>query len=256
MNKVFSVIAVACFLLSSCSPSYIQVLSVKQAPDSETEVKDFNGTLVYEDSNCNIEYNMWSKGGRLDFVFRNITDNDLFLVMGKSFLIKNGHAYDYNAEQLLSYNESNESNVGIHTSVVIDDGTETVDVVVPVNGVICIPARSYKIIKGFPIYSGHIKLCEDNKNNYPRKESAHTYYTQENSPLVFENRICYSTDETLTDLKKVNTTFYISEFVNYRFEQNVAFDYYKYNECGKKVYSYDANIIVGGGANQFYYIYQ
>ena len=256
MKKVFAFIAFVGFMLSSCSPRYIQVLSVKQAPDSETEIKDYNGALVYEDSNCMIEYHMWSKGGRLDFVFRNITDDDLYLVMGKSFLIKNGHAYDYNAEQLLSYNESNTSNVGIHTSVSIDDDTESVDVTVPVNGIICIPARSYKIIKGFPIYSSYIKLCEDDKNNYPRRESVHTYYTQENSPLVFENRICYSTNEALSDLKKVNTTFYISEFVNYRLEQNVAYDYYKYNECGKKVPSYNEHLIVGGGANQFYHIYQ
>ena len=256
MKNVFSLIAGVCFLLSSCSPRYIQVLSVKQAPDSETEIKDSNGALVYEDPNCMIEYHMWSKGGRLDFVFRNITDDDLYLVMGKSFLIKNGHAYDYNAEQLLSYNESNTSNVGIHTSVDIDDGTESVDVTVPVNGIICIPARSYKIIKGFPIYNSRIKLCEDDKNNYPRKESVHTFFTQENSPMVFENRICYSINESLTDVKKVKTTFYISEFVNYRFVENVAFDYYKYNECGKKVSTYNEHLIVGGGANQFYFIYQ
>ena len=63
-------------------------------------------------------------------------------------------------------------------------------------------------------------------------------------------------NEALSDLKKVNTTFYISEFVNYRFVQNLAFDYYQYNECGKKVASYKERLIVGGGANQFYHIYQ
>lgn len=257
MKKAFALIAIVIALFSSCTTLYIQVLSVKQAPNSESEVKDYNGTLVYEDSNCKIEYHMWSKGGNLDFVFRNITDDDLYLVMGKSFLIKNGHAYDYNAEQLLAYNESNTSNIGIHSSVVINDGSKTnIDAIIPVNGIICIPAQSYKIIKGFPIYNSRIKLCDDDKNNYPRNESVHTYYTQEDTPLVFENRICYSTNESLSDLKKVNTTFYISEFVNYKFVQNVAYDYYRYDDCGKKIATYQENLIVGGGANQFYYIYQ
>jgi len=257
MKKVFSLIAGVCFLLSSCSPRYIQVLSVSQAPDSETEVKDNTISLVYEDSNCKIIYNMWSRRGDLSFIFQNITDHDIYLLMDKSFVIKNGHAYDYNAEQLLSSNESNTPTIGIHTTAVINDGSETkVDVTVPINAVICVPARSYKIIKSYPIFGDLIKICDDDKNNYPYRMSDHKYYTKETSPMVFENRICYSTSESLSDLNRVNSTFYISEFVNYRYKQGIAFDYYKYNECGKKVSTYEEVLIVGGGANQFYIIYQ
>ena len=256
MKKVFSFIVVACFILTSCAPSYIQVLSVTQAPDSESAVKDDNGKLVYEDSNCKIIYDLWSKGGDLSFVFENTSDNDLYLVTGKSFFIKNGHAYDYNGA-FMSSSIDDGSSMGIHTSYEIEDGSDPKnDKIVPNGGIICIPARSYKIINSFPIFEKRIKLCEDDKNNYPKKESVHTYYTQEDSPLVFENRISYSTSESLSDLNKVNTTFYISEFVNYRYAEEVAYDHYHYNKCGKRVSFYGESIIVGGGPNQFYVMYQ
>lgn len=277
MKKLIPLSTLA-FLLSSCASTYIQVCTVALSPESDSKVEDRNGILVYEDTNCRVIYNMWSAGGNVNFTFQNTSDDDLYVMMDKSFFIKNGLANDYYIESTTTHKTSQSSNKSLSATAVAKgrwsngiystpgtlgygasagiSSTVGFEETVTASKVICVPAKSSKIISGFSIYDGRIKLCGDNNNNYPRKESKHTYYTLEDSPIVFENRICYSTDENLSNKVKVNTSFYLSEFVNYNFKQNVAFDYNGYDECGNKTVTYDKHLIVGGGANQFYNFYE
>lgn len=79
-------------ILSSCvSNSYYQVYKV--SPIGKTMKSD--SSLVYEDNNCKISYNLWKDGGDMSFYFHNKTEDNIYLDLGESFFVLNGISYDY-----------------------------------------------------------------------------------------------------------------------------------------------------------------
>ena len=78
-----------CFSLTSCNNVFYQVYDV----DSSLNQND--NSLVFENEDCKVMYNLWSEDGSLSFVFMNKTDKDIFINMGQTFNIKNGAANDY-----------------------------------------------------------------------------------------------------------------------------------------------------------------
>lgn len=91
-NKGSAIGLILILSLSSCVPlKFYQVYKV--FPDSDIELK--SNFLVYEDGNCKVSYNLWSKNGNIGFNYYNKTDNDIYLNLDKSFFIINGLSYQY-----------------------------------------------------------------------------------------------------------------------------------------------------------------
>ena len=80
----------ACMGLSSCKQLYYQVYDVKS-----DELKQEDNSLVYENGDMKVMYNLWGKDGSVGFILQNKTDKDLFIDMDKTFFILNGEANDY-----------------------------------------------------------------------------------------------------------------------------------------------------------------
>jgi len=58
-------------------PYYIQVY--KATPTKELTTNEYS--LIYEDNNCKVSYNLWAEGGNIGFSFYNKTDQNIFLNM-------------------------------------------------------------------------------------------------------------------------------------------------------------------------------
>ena len=83
-------VGLVCLGMISCKTNYYQVYDVK----SNTLTQKDN-SLVYENADVRVLYNLWSANGAIGFVFENKTDQDIFIDMGQTFFIKNGAANDY-----------------------------------------------------------------------------------------------------------------------------------------------------------------
>ena len=93
MNHFIKILSVTSLLLFiSCSqPMYFQVYNVKTPKNIFTE----NNTLVFEDSNCKIIYDLWANGGNFSFKVFNKTEDNIYIHMDESFFTRNGMANNY-----------------------------------------------------------------------------------------------------------------------------------------------------------------
>ena len=83
-------VVVACMGLTSCKQLYYQVYDVKS-----DALKQEDNSLVYENNDLKVMYNLWGENGSVGFILQNKTDKDLFVDMDKTFFIFNGQANDY-----------------------------------------------------------------------------------------------------------------------------------------------------------------
>lgn len=85
---------VALLLMTSCSPTYYGFMQVGKLSSDNVEINDA-GRFTHTRPELTIAYNFWSYGGEVSFCITNTSDNDIYLLMDKSFFIQNGVAYDY-----------------------------------------------------------------------------------------------------------------------------------------------------------------
>ena len=90
MRTLALMAVLACMGLSSCKQLYYQVYDVKS-----DELKQEDNSLVYENGDIKVMYNLWGKDGSVGFILQNKTDKDLFIDMDKTFFILNGEANDF-----------------------------------------------------------------------------------------------------------------------------------------------------------------
>jgi hypothetical protein len=90
MGTLALMAVLACMGLSSCKQLYYQVYDVKS-----DALKQEDNSLVYENDDMKVMYNLWGKDGSVGFILQNKTDKDLFVDMDKTFFILNGEANDY-----------------------------------------------------------------------------------------------------------------------------------------------------------------
>ena len=93
MNKYIKILSLTLLLLlNSCSqPMYFQVYNVNTPKNIIIE----NNTLVFEDSNCKIIYDLWANGGNFSFKIFNKTGDNIYIHMDESFYTRNGMANNY-----------------------------------------------------------------------------------------------------------------------------------------------------------------
>ena len=265
------ILFVACItmLLSSCNKIYYQVYDTKNNGMIEKE-----SSLVYENEDCEISYNLWGEKGNFGFIFYNKTESDIFIILPQTFYIKNGVAYDYfkNREfgetKISTLAEESTTQMSLYGSVYSWGKWYDASITTSANknktrgtsltlsrkemAIVCIPAHSRKVIKEYTISNKIIKSCNE-KQDYPQKKSIAALYTKDDTPLLFKNRIAYTFSKDGNNLKYIENEFWISGVTNYSLKS--AVDKKEYKEC-----DYDKTKIIRifnmASPSKFYNSYQ
>lgn len=265
------VAVVAVFSMASCKSYYYQVYNV-----SSDNLKQQEGSLVYENEDCKVLYNLWSNNGKLRFAIVNKSDKDIFVNMGQSFYVVNGRAIDYYQERsytqqdfyLSSYTNTSATayakgsfswggdiymeNVGAvaesNTSKFAK--TSSKSVTVKEQEIICIPAKCYKTFGYYEVNPEWKKTCVK-ENDFPKTRYQVDAYTKTNTPISFKNRIAYGFTKSDVADKHIDNDFWISAITNY--SQKAATEKVKEKgECYGIKSSSKSRLFKIGGPDKFY----
>lgn len=252
MKSKYLVAIISCIALLSSCVTYNNFYQIYKTNTSDA-MSSNNEFITYEDENCIISYDLWDRGGNIGFNFYNKSNENLYLIMDESFFILNGIAHDYYKGR--SYSNSLSSgiltNQGLtaskslagqnsfnftqtnRVSAEISQGISTakgVSITTEEQKLICIPSKASKIIKEYSISETRIKNCDLLK--YPTKKQVKTiFFSKEDSPIVFSNRLTYRKG-TNDKLIKIENEFYVSEITNYPESEVFTSDYEKF--CGEE----------------------
>lgn len=239
MKRVLFRLLVGSFVFSqlvSCSSRFYQIATVSS---NDLALKDDCYVSKYDD--FTVTYDFWSESGRFSFVVTNNSDDDIMLDFGRSYFVNNGYAYDYyqgrtfvserrnvasynstsvrqtvsSGASLVSYDSgsySSSSSVGVamgNNVTLVDDSGYSVEY--KEAKVVCIPAHSSKIFRGFAIMPDPYREC-----GLPRfpvgKEVSVKEFSEYDTPCFFENRLVFVVDG---ESVPVNHTFFVSRVQNY-----------------------------------------
>lgn len=230
--RMLTVLALAASLgLTSCKQLYYQVYDVKA--DAMTQQ---DNSLVYENGDMKVMYNLWGEKGSVGFILQNKTDRDLFVDMDKTFFILNGEANDYfkNREFTSTTVDAASMGYGVSQSYWATTGFWPTQYYVPttVSGlaklmkghtsgittkekqIVCIPAHAYKVISEYKVSPRFVKTCESSKD-FPHHTATVASYSEGNSPVKFKNHIAYSFDSDCRNLQHIDNSFYVCGVTNY-----------------------------------------
>ena len=227
-----------CFILFalcmvSCAP-YIQVATL----NSDTVQLSDKGEFYYENEVARIDYYFNVKeNGLFSFSIKNLTAEDIYVDMAKSYFINNGIAADYYGRSTTvtvgtsssdSYSFSENVSSTYTTSKSVSE-TKTAA------SYVGIPGESARVFTGFMISDTH--YTEKGFEEYPYQGYPEVReFNKDESPLVIINRITLIVDgEDIVIENKMYATKYVNAL------DNVYAGYRPYSE----------NL----GNNQFYIIY-
>lgn len=260
------------FGMVSCKVNYYQVYEVKS---SDLLQKD--NSMVFENDDCKIYYNLWSHNGSMAFIFENKTDKDLFLDMRQTFFIKNGAANDYFKNRSVETSTYDALNLGYSVSNTyvgangywpsqyvfpfLATGKKLTNVQKGISSAVttkepeyvCIPAKSYKVIDYYNINPSFELTC-DKKKDFPKTSVTLYTYNIGNTPLKFKNRIAYSFQKDDASLKHIENSFWLSEIKNY--SEKEAIEKRKVKEGCGKYDIYTRSFFKIGSPNSFYVRYE
>lgn len=258
--------AVVSMGLSSCNKLYYQVYDV----NSENMVQKDN-SLVYENNDLKLMYNLWGENGSVGFIIQNKTNNDLFIDLTQTFFILNGKANDYfknreytntsiieaslSTAYLLDWNTglwANRYYVPLPVSTKAVKGIST-GITTKEKAIICIPANSWKVIDEYKVVPSIKQTC-DKKTDYPKHKAVVSTYNKDNSPLTFRNRISYAFDKECKNLKQIENEFYVSDITNYSKKEIIQT--VKEKENCYDIYETPREYFKIGGPNKFYVTYK
>ena len=256
-------------LFSSCSQIFYQVYEVKS-----NALKQSDNSLVYENEDLKVMYNLWSAGGSMNFIVQNKTNRDLFLDMGQSFFIFNGEASDYfqNREYTSTVSTAISASYGVSLfsatagywpNAYLVPSTQSLmakamkgsskAVTTKEKEIICVPANSFKTISGKAISQRYLLTC-NKEVDYPSQSAVSATYNESSSPTKFRNRISYSFDEKGSDLRQIENDFYLSSITNY--SKKAATEKVKEKVGCSNSYSKKTYYFKIGGPNKFYKPYK
>jgi hypothetical protein len=243
------------------------------------DLTEKENSMMYENEDCRIRYNLWTKGGSMSFFFENKTEKDIFIDMSQTFFIKNDYAsdyymnrtfdsrsydaisigYNYAASKALSVSGSWWPSrysatiaTGIGAKVGATSGFST-GVSIKEPEYICIPAKSYKYVEGYKINTDYIKSCDRRIAN-PKETSTLGTYSKKETPLRFKNRIAYSFEEGNKSLKFIDNSFWLQSVKNY--SKKAAIEKIKDETRCKGELVPTISVFKIGGPSQFYVPYQ
>ncbi len=282
--------AVLCLLFSSCTPNiYYQLYQTKPISDIKTETnrmvfEDENCQILYnfwreegeigfvfvnktsENIYLHLDECFFIKNGMAYDYFKNrvYTNSKSYIASSQLHNIYAATAVKSNAIASANYYQVGTNGTGsasasqtTYKNGYVYGNSRTVtnsasnSVSTSEKPVICIPAKSSKIISEYNIKSSLYRSCD--LRRYPRKKDSNSIsFTQENSPLTFGNRIAYSVGDN-ERLIRVNNEFYVSKISNYSLDEITERE--TETECGKETAGKFVYIFKESGPDQFYISY-
>lgn len=121
MKKFFmktALVAVLGLSMVSCKSTFYQVYDV----DYDSNMKMQDNSLVYENEDCKVLYNLWSEGGFVKFAIINKTDKDIFVNLTQTFFTLNGLANEYYQGRTYStatYNQVTTTSASVNSMVMV-----------------------------------------------------------------------------------------------------------------------------------------
>lgn len=225
--------------LSSCSSYFYQVYTV----DSNLQHKE--NSLVFENEDCKVLYNLWSSNGEVKFAIVNKTDKDIFINMGQTFFTVNGQAREYFQDRTYTTQRYSETNFGYGSANgrvngnafwgngIYMENTEAIfsarnskytnatlsGVTEKEKEIVCIPAKSFKVFNYYKVNPSWIKVCDRTKD-FPTGKYIVGSYSKSDTPMIFNNRIAYGFSKSEVAEKYIDNEFWISGVCN--FSRNAA----------------------------------
>lgn len=232
-TKQFLLLLIITIVFTSCNTKTYFYQVYKAVPTQKIVEK--NNSLVYEDENCKVSYNLWDENGNIGFEFYNKTDKNIYLNLDECFFILNGVSNSYYQNRVFTNSKSSGTIVSKSTSlsnsitgINIFDYVQTnkislgkslgftsstgSSVAYNEEKIVCIPSFTRKTINEFSINDILFRDCDLYK--YPSKrQNATKTFSKEDSPLIFSNRIAYTVGKT-DKLIKFENEFYVAEISN------------------------------------------
>lgn len=212
MKKLMTIFVA--ILLTSCgSSNYYQILKTDYG---NGKLQD--ESIVFEDKNCVVSYNLWDTGGNVGFNIYNKTESDLTINLKKTFFVLNGVAYEYFKNRTFSSSQNVGSTVATYNYPYYSNVASVSDISTSSSGVtyieqpeLTIPPKTSINIKEFLVtnttyYSSSLKP-------YPTgKDIGSIKFDELHSPYVFYNLISYTVNK---DSLRIENKFYVNEISNY-----------------------------------------
>lgn len=202
-------------VLSSCSSStYYQLVNTKPVG----ELKKTDNAVVFEDDNCKISYDLWTKGGSTLVAFENKTNEDIYLDLAATFYFMNNRAYDLYNGATTSNSTTTSHGGSVYWGYGITTGknvTSNSTIVTQQHQIVTIPAKMYKVIGETDVTILGELYRDCNLFLAPsRKNVTSTSFSQNDSPYTFGLRLTYYVGQNKTPIK-VKNEFYVNKFTNY-----------------------------------------
>ena len=89
-------------MLTSCATAFQQIASISSP---QMRLSD-DGHFAYSEDDIVVDYNFWAQNGQVSFVITNNLDSDVYVDLGRSFLVVNGMTFDYYQNRTYSTNSS------------------------------------------------------------------------------------------------------------------------------------------------------
>lgn len=273
--KTAIVVAIG-FCMQSCKGTYYQVYDCGYDDD----IKMQDNSLVYENEDCKILYNLWSEDGNVKFAMYNKTDKDIFVNMSQTFFTRNGLANEYykgrtyTEQSFLQTTNQNASanlfasgigfwgkNIYMENGSAYGNGSLTKvirssssSVSVKEKEIVCIPARSFKIFNTYSVNPTWQQTC-DNQKDFPKTTYQVGTYSKDNTPITFKNRIAYGFTKNDVADKHIDNMFWLTNITNY--SQKAATEKVKdESECYGLFSTKSQRVFKIGGPNKFYKMVQ
>ena len=219
-----ALVAVLGLSMVSCKSTFYQVYDV----DYDSNMKMQDNSLVYENEDCKVLYNLWSEGGFVKFAIINKTDKDIFVNLTQTFFTLNGLANEYYQGRTYStatYNQVTTTSASVNSiakgvgygsanaylsgsgfwgndtyswngnakstsSLTKFIKSTTQSVTVKEKEIECIPAKSFKVFGTYSVSPSWQRTC-DKEKDFPSKTYLLGSYSKDNTPYTFNNRIAY-----------------------------------------------------------------
>ena len=231
-NLMKVVVAMAAGLMAtSCASTYqyVQILETRQYENAPQLCQERDGALVFQNEDCEVTYNLWSKGGDMSFDVYNRTGKILYVDLAKSFLIENGVACDYDwpnkslagsgtnvvAGQFEADKEEpalrSKTSMMQQYKVPVQETTVVYNQYSREQKLVAVPPHSHKRVFSHRIASTPYLSCD--LPRYP-EETASVAFDSVTTPFSIANYVTYFLDGNTREEVVVNR-FYVSAIKNY-----------------------------------------
>lgn len=214
MRKSLLFLLIASLYLTSCNTlqTFYQVCEV-QSIQNDIKTTSPNG-YEFNDQNCTVTYNFWCNGGNPGFTFFNESDDIIYIDLSKSFFIKNGIAYDYFLQRIVSSSTSVSEGASSTKSGTAYGFWSTYSTIYPgavsaafssakstaksstvetiEKPIVAIPPHSAKSFSEYQISAVCFYDCEQNYTPKKKESPASYDYQLSDSPITFGNYITYT----------------------------------------------------------------